>query len=348
MKANRRSFLQWVGLGAAGALVAPAAAWADRIRVLGGGGSPDQAFAVGRVSPDFQRFVAGVRVGEARGHGGMLVFWLYGDAGAPTLHLATLEEARSRGDLVITERDQATVPELIVENRGKIPVLLLAGEILLGGKQNRVLSEDILLPPLSGPRNIGVYCVEQGRWAAGRGKDFDAKGSFAAPALRSKLMEKADQGKVWAEVDKYSRSAAAPSPTRSYQEVYEKPEVKEHLKDVERGIDYRAAPGALGAAVFVGQTLAGLDLFLSSDLFGREWPKLLRAQALDAYRQSLRTDGLEPKLRARVQHLLAGAAKAEGLLRGNAGAGEIFEFRLDKLRGSALTFEGRMVHAAIL
>lgn len=39
---------------------------------------------------------------------------------------------------------------------------LLAGEILLGGKQNRVLTEDILLPPGSGPRNVGVYCVEGG------------------------------------------------------------------------------------------------------------------------------------------------------------------------------------------
>jgi hypothetical protein len=161
-------------------------------------------------------------------------------------------------------------------------------------------------------------------------------------------MEKADQGKVWAEVDKYARSAQAPSPTRSYQEVYEKPEVKEHLKDVERGIDHRADPGALGAAVFVGQTLAGLDLFLDEGLFAREWPKLLRAHALDAYRQSLRTDGLEPKLRARVQSLLARAAKVEGILRGNAGVGELFEFRLDGLRGSALTFEGRMVHAAML
>ncbi len=347
MRESRRGFLRLLGLGAAGAVLGPGMAWADRVRVLGGGGSADPPFALGRVSPDFQRFVAGVRVGPARGHGGMLVFWLHGSAGAPPLAVATLEEARTRGDLMITERDQATVPELIVENRGKTYILLLAGEILLGGKQNRVLSEDILLPPLSGARNIGVYCVEQGRWA-GRGKDFDAKGSFAAPGLRSRVMEKADQGKVWAEVDKYARSAQAPSPTRSYQEVYEKDDVKKHLDDVERGIDHRADPGALGAAVFVGQTLAGLDLFLEAGLFAREWPKLLRAHALDAYRQSLRSEGLEPKLRARVRSLLASATKVEGILRGNAGSGELFEFRVDGLRGSALTFEGRMVHAAIL
>ena len=285
MGANRRDFLRVAGLGPVGALALPAAAWADRIRILGGGG-PDPSIAIGQVSLDLRRFLSGVRVGEARGHGDLLAFWLHGAAPAAALEVATLEEARSRGALLITERDQATVPELIVENRGKVHVLLLAGEILLGGKQNRVLSEDILLPPFSGPRNIGVYCVEQGRWA-GRTKDFEAKGTFAAPALRSRLMEKADQARVWGEVDRYSQIAGAPSPTRSYQEVYEKPEVKEHLKDVERGIDHRAAPGALGAAVFVGQALAGLDLFHDANLFAREWPKLLRAQALEAYRRPI-------------------------------------------------------------
>jgi hypothetical protein len=346
MGANRRDFLCLVGLGGAGVLARPAAAWADRIRVLGGEG-PNPSIAIGRVSPDFQRFMAGVRVGQARAHGAIVVFWLYGAGPAGALDVATLEEARSRGDLLITERDQATVPELVVENRGKVHVLLLAGEILLGGKQNRVLREDILLPPLSGPRNIGVYCVEQGRWA-GRSKDFEAKGTFAAPALRSRLMEKADQGRVWAEVDRYARAAAAPSPTRSYQEVYEKPEVQEHLKDVEGMIDHRAAAGALGAAVFVGQALAGLDLFCDPGLFAREWPKLLRAQALEAYRLPRQPGGDEPRLRARVEEALAGAAKAEGILRGNAGVGHLFEFHADRLRGAALVFDGRAVHTALL
>ncbi len=346
MGANRRDFLRLVGLGGAGVLARPAASWADRIRILGGGG-PDPSIAIGQVSPDFQQFMAGVRVGQGRGHGDMLVFWLHAKGPGAPLEVATLEEARSRGALLITERDQAAVPELIVENRGKVHVLLLAGEILVGGKQNRVLSEDILLPPFSGPRNIGVYCVEQGRWA-GRAKDFEPKGTFAAPGVRSRLMEKADQGRVWGEVDKYSRMAGAASPTHNYQDIYEKREVKDHLKAVEDGIDHRAATGALGAAVFVGQALAGLDLFHNPGLFAREWPKLLRAQALDAYGRPRRPGWDEPRLRARADEIVAGAAKVEGILRGNAGVGQLFEFRVDRLRGSALVFGGRVVHTAIL
>lgn len=346
MGTDRRDFLRVLGMGgvmAASAL--PAAAWADRLRILGGQGA-EAPFAVGRVDPDFQRFVGAASVGETRGHGALQVFWLHGTPGA-ALAVATLEEARARGDLLITERDQASVPEVIVENRSKSHVLLLAGEILLGGKQNRVLGEDILLPPASGPRPIGVYCVEQGRWA-GRATHFETKGSFAAPGLRSTLMAKPPQSRVWAEVDAYARRLQAPSPTRSYQEVYEKQDVKEHLADVEKGVDHRAAPGALGAAVFVGETLAGLDLFFDPGLFSREWPKLLRAQALDAYGRPPRADADEGRRRARIEEVLAAAARVEGIVRENAGVGRVFEFRAKGMRGSGLVFDGRVVHAAIL
>lgn len=347
MNERRRGFLRMCGLGSIGVVVSPALAWATRIRVLEEGGDGDRPILVGQVSPDFQRMASGLRVGPAQAAGGLLVFWFRAKEAPAALEVATLEEARARGQLLITERDQATVPELLVENRGKTPVLLLAGEILLGGKQNRVLKEDILLPPLSGPRNIGVYCVEQGRWNEGR-KDFESKASFAQPGLRSRLMDKAPQSQVWSEVGKAARAAEAPSPTGSYQEIYEKPEVKDHLKDVERGLDSKAAAGACGAAVFTAGGLSAVDVFHAPGLFAREWPKLVRAHAVEAYRQPPPAEWQEAKLRARVDAMLGAAARAEGTLRGNAGVGQLFEFRVERARGAALIFEGRVVHAAIL
>ena len=214
MDKNRRQFLLGCGAGALGAMTAPVLAWAEgRLRVLGEPVDVERPALGGQVSPDFQRWMGSVRVGQAAAHGGLMVFWLHAKEQAPALEVATLGEARKSGALLITERDQATVPELVVENRGKTHVLLLAGEILIGGKQNRVLREDILLPPWSGPRAIGVFCVEQGRWNEGR-KDFESKGSFAQPGLRSKLMERPDQGRVWDSVARSARAAEVPaSPT---------------------------------------------------------------------------------------------------------------------------------------
>jgi ARG/rhodanese/phosphatase superfamily protein len=164
MDTNRRQFLLGSSIGAVGAIAAPAWAWADRLRVLDEPAEVDGPVGGSQVNPAFQHWMGAARVGQAVAHGGLLVFWFNAKEQAPALDVVTLDEARKSGALLITERDQATVPELVVENRGKIHVLLLAGEILVGGKQNRVLREDILLPPLSGARPIGVYCVEQGRW----------------------------------------------------------------------------------------------------------------------------------------------------------------------------------------
>jgi hypothetical protein len=87
--------------------------------------------------------------------------------------------------------------------------------------------------------------------------------------------------------------------------------------------------------VFAGISLLGLDLFHSPSLFGREWPKLLRAHAIEAYGRPAAPDTPEPKLRAQVEGLIAQAAAVEGTLRGNAGVGQIFEFRVAGSRGAA-------------
>ncbi len=115
-----------------------------------------------------------------------------------------------------------------------------------------------------------------------------------------------------------------------------------------RALDGGAAAGAVGAAVFVGSALSGIDLFADPGLFAREWPKLLRAQAIDAYRRSPGPDADEGGLRARVERLLRASATAEGSLRSSAGVGQLFETRAEDHRAVALTFEGRVVHAAMV
>jgi hypothetical protein len=85
-------------------------------------------------------------------------------------------------------------------------------------------------------------------------------------------------------------------------------------------------PGASGAAVFVAGSFTGLDLFQDASLFTREWPKLLRAHAVEAYGRPV-PEVDERALRARVEELLKQSAAAQGSLRRNAGAGRLFEGR---------------------
>ncbi|HUM17722.1 MAG TPA: DUF6569 family protein [Candidatus Nitrosotalea sp.] len=347
MNPLRRSILKFLG-GAGVTLTLPRLGFAEQIRILPDAGRVNPPPGGGQRSPELQRLLAGLVPGPAVTQGSLSAVWLQAgnSPGRAPLDILTLDEGRAASGLTLTERAQASVPEVVAENRGKAYVLLLAGEILIGGKQNRVLREDLLLPPRSGPRNIAVYCVEQGRWNEGR-KDFESRSSVVQPTVRSHLLEKTGQSSVWSEVASAQRELRASSPTGSYQAIYDKPEVKAHLDSATHRLDPAGVPAAVGAAVFVGPDLAGVDCFHSPSLFAREWPKLLRAYALDGYGAAA-TAWDEKAARVRVETLLRSAARAEGSLRGNAGVGQLFELAVDRSRGAALIFEGQVIHLAIL
>ena len=63
--------------------------------------------------------------------------------------------APHRGDQVNT---------LVLVNNSTKPLLLLAGEIVTGGKQDRVIAKDRIVPAGSDPIDLGVFCIEPGRW----------------------------------------------------------------------------------------------------------------------------------------------------------------------------------------
>lgn len=107
-------------------------------------------------------------------HENLAVYLVRGSSSAgPTP--ATLEEALAKGSVIVHET--GNVRELKVENTGSEPVFIQSGDIVKGGRQDRVLTTSLLIPPNSGKIAIGAYCVEQGRWSS-RGTE-DA-GKFSA------------------------------------------------------------------------------------------------------------------------------------------------------------------------
>ncbi len=119
-----------------------------------------------------------------------------------------------------------------------------------------------------------------------------------------------------------------------------------HLQEVEMEIDFNIAKGALGAAIFIDGTLAGIDIFEDPSLFKREWTKILRASAMATYR-SPHKRGDEQQLRKSVEDILKEAANAELVSQSNAGTGTVLEFKVKSHLGTALDIEGRILHAAI-
>src|SRR3954470_2388796 len=170
----------------------------------------------------------GYKVLDPIRHGNLTVFPVVAAKSYATGEFLTLDEGLRTGEVVVTEagsvqglmrrhgtpsmhHDGAQVNRLVLVNNSKRPLLLLAGEIVTGGKQDRVIGKDRIVPAESDPVDLSVFCVEPGRWTAAEGKyEFGtARGEMsaviAAPAVRSKAMAAKDQQQVWDEVRKSQR-----------------------------------------------------------------------------------------------------------------------------------------------
>jgi len=166
--------------------------------------------------------LSGLKPGEPTTHGGLTVFPLTSDLPGRLRYL--LLEDGLRKDLVTIREvsEGGSVPELKMENRAGLPVLIVDGEELVGAKQNRVANLTMLIPA-DRVTIIPVSCVEAGRWSY-RTPDFDvsdrvqnARGraeklESVRHSLRERGSRDSDQGQVWDSIAAESEVLGAPSP----------------------------------------------------------------------------------------------------------------------------------------
>ena len=257
---------------------------------------------------------SGYKVLEPIRHGNLTVFPVVAARSHDTQEFLTLDEGLRSGEVIVTESGSvqplmrrrlpptpsgAQVNELVLVNNSKRPLILLAGEIVTGGKQDRVIGKDRIIPAESDPMNLGVFCVEPGRWTGASAK-FDAKnGAMAQPGVRAKAMAEKDQAQVWAEVGKTKESLAlmVPAPaappireTSSYARVMENEEVKQRVDSVAEPIqrNYQSLiqqlrdQNAVGVVVAVNGQVVWADIFASTNLLEKYRPKLVRSYAAEA------------------------------------------------------------------
>ena len=215
--------------------------------------------------------------------------------------------ARSRGVALPQYNSSPSVNQLVLINRGKRPVVLLAGELVSGGKQDRIIAKDRIVAPGSDPLPLDVFCVEHGRWSSGL--QFSAANTMVHPSVREQAAVNQSQTEVWDSVRKGTTSnvTAAPSrapriearelndvvasaPTQSYSKIYQHSRVGVSVDDFVDEVQRRFARATsggkgeriVGVVVAYGGEVAWSDIFASSDLFHHYWIKLLRSYAVEA------------------------------------------------------------------
>ncbi|MGO9405323.1 MAG: ARPP-1 family domain-containing protein [Terriglobales bacterium] len=263
--------------------------------------------------------------------GNLTVFPVVAGWSYDTAQFLTLDEGLRSGEVVVTEADQARglirrrpgeppiahpmhilnaqVNQLVLVNNSKRPLLLLAGEIVTGGKQDRVIGKDRIVPAESDPVDLSVFCVEPGRWVPTNGKyEFSSAagpvpntpGLLAAPVVRSKAMAAKDQQQVWDSVRTSQRAMSeavevaggAPevNATTSYARVMDNKEVQKEVDKVAEPVErnYESVirqlrdKNAVGVVVAVNGEIVWADLFASTQLLQKYWPKLVRSYATEA------------------------------------------------------------------
>jgi hypothetical protein len=189
------------------------------------------------------------------------------------------------------DRSSASVNELVLVNDSAKPLLLLAGEVVSGGKQNRIIGADVIVPPRGEPMPLTVFCVEHGRWSEAR-TGFGSAGAIAHPEIRKEAQAHKSQQGVWNSVARAATGmGAAASPTSDYKHVLESPHVKAQVDEAARALqsDYERelrgqlkGGSAVGVVVAINGEIVWSDVFPTADLFQRYWPKLLRSYIMEA------------------------------------------------------------------
>jgi hypothetical protein len=276
--------------------------------------------------------------------GGLSVYPLTGAREAGPAYL-TGPEAFEAGLIEVSELAPPEVPSLAIFNLALVPILLVEGEMLVGGDQNRTMNVTVLCPPQV-RTVVPVSCVEAGRWGKRRivsASSKHAPGSLRAtktanlePRSGDASKRRSDQGLVWDEVERQSMAHDVFSATSALHDVQE--EIEDRLAPELEKI--RTVPGQIGVICAVGERVVGLDLFDKPSTLEHYLRGIVAGHALDAPARHSNTDPIRA-----IEYFLAqidGSGRETG--RG-VGLGE--EVLLQgEVAGIGLIYERSLVHFA--
>ena len=223
------------------------------------------------------------------------VFLIHGQDQVKNQKFLTLGEAMRTKKVKVHETSR--VNKLSIENLSRTEhIYIQAGDIVKGGKQDRVFSTDMVLEPGSGKVKIGAFCVEKSRWSK-RGKESTKEFSSSTKKLSSKSLRlaarlKRNQSEVWAEVDKQQtklgKSVGEDIKSRksrtSLQLALENKKlgakVSEYKKTMSNLLEGKKQ--VIGYAFSINGKLNTADIYANQALFRKLWPKIVDSASTEA------------------------------------------------------------------
>lgn len=226
-----------------------------------------------------------------------------------------LKDALKKRKIVVTEKSkQGTVNSLVLENVSKDTIMILSGEVVQGGKQDRVIGQDLILYPKSGKKDVAVFCVEHGRWnPKGGDTSFKEYFSISSNEVRKAATVKKDQQEVWDKVSETTSKNKAETSTGTLTAL----RASESLsKDLNKYTDHfqkvlATDDNVIGLVAVTGNTILGCDMFASHEIFKMYLPGLLNSYSTEAITSGTPANVPYKKVEEYLNSIIADESKQE-------------------------------------
>jgi hypothetical protein len=234
-------------------------------------------------------------------HKNLSIFLVHGKNTFEGKTFITLQEAMVQKKVVVYETK--SVNQLSIENVSNDDIYVQAGDIVKGGQQDRMIGVDLIVPRKSGKMPIAAFCVEHGRWSS-RGNERStvfSNSSDVASTREIKLAAKRtnSQGGVWENVrvaqDKLSANIGATVNSTvsesSLQLAVENEKVRATAESYTKALSniVNSSNDVIGYVFAINGKVNSADVYGSNVLFKKLWPKLLKANAVEAIAELQKT-----------------------------------------------------------
>ncbi|MEM6265806.1 MAG: DUF6569 family protein [Bacteroidota bacterium] len=238
-----------------------------------------------------------------------------------------LREAMERDLLFI--RDRGKVNRLFIDNLSNEQVVLLSGEILRGGKQDRVIGQDMVLPPNTTGNRVPVFCVEEKRWSSPKQWSYYHEGSMH---LRRVVDQSQNQSQIWREVAYELKQDNVSSKTRAYTSHSKNPQYAALEQEYLQAFALDSFPetgNIVGIVGMSGSVVIGCDIFISPELFQGEYAGLVFSYIDEAITFGLPVDITYGAIKQYCDKLLSNERMQRSFI---------------QQYGKSFTYDGRIVH----
>jgi hypothetical protein len=197
----------------------------------------------------------------------------------------TLKEAMSKRKIAVTEQGNGEVNSLFVQNVSSDTIMILAGEVVQGGKQDRMIAEDFILYPNTRKKDISVFCVEHGRWAPKQsGNSFNGYFTISSNEVRKAGLVSKSQKDVWDKVAVNTRMNRASTPTGTLAALNNSDSFTSELKQYSDFFNKTivSEKDIIGVVAVSGDAILGCDMFATHSIFERHYQNLIQSYATEA------------------------------------------------------------------